>query len=157
MEYIWLVIAAALGAAQKIFQKNYSMHSGGRKSAKSIYTWITAIASTLFYAILAGFNLRIDLVTLAYSSVYAVVCIVSIMYSTFVYTKMTLAKATLFSGCGGLIVPYIFDVCFLDGAVTLKKTAAVMLLMVIFIMPIFDKSERKRAGAASCFTAFCYF
>ena len=151
MEYLWLAFIAGMGAVQKLLQKKYSAGTADKKTAGVIFSWITAISSTVFFAAMAGFKLMPNSATLLLSSVYAIVCIASLVYTNFVYQKMSLAKVTLFASCGSLTVPYIFDVCFLDGDITVKKTVAVLMLIAVFLLPLLDPVERRKGSKSELF------
>ncbi len=151
MDILWLSLVAGLGAVQKLLQKKYSNSTLGFRTAGAIYTWIMAIASTGYFAAMAGFSLKPNNATVILAAVYAFVVIASLIYTNFVFQKMSVAKVTLFSSCGSLTVPYVFDVVFLDGDVTVKKTVAVLLLMTVFVMPLLDPDERRKGARSELF------
>ena len=151
MDILWLSLVAGLGAVQKLLQKKYSNNTCSFRSAGAIYTWIMAIASTGYFAAMAKFSLMPNGATVILATVYAFVVIASLIYTNFVFQKMSIAKVTLFSSGGALTVPYVFDVIFLDGDITVKKTVAVVLLMTVFVLPLLDRDERDKGSRSEIF------
>ena len=146
MEYILLILAPLLSAFSRVPQKKYQERTVGVDSGVNIYLGINCIAGMIFFAALAGFKIIPNTVTLLFSAVFAGISILSVVVNLFAIRQIDIAKMAVFSGAGGIIMPIVFGAFFLHEQTSLYKWIAVLLLLIVISIPLFDKTEHKKGS-----------
>lgn len=128
--YILIIIADILLAAQFVFQKKYQKISGTSLKAGLIYNALIGLFSAIMFLCINSFEIQIT----GFSFFMAVIFATAVMLYTFVGFKLmekgSISIYTLFLMVGGMTVPYIWGVLFLNEDLTFIRTLGLLAIIV---------------------------
>lgn len=155
--YLLILIAVILLALQFSTNKAYSLRCGSSAKASLRFTALSGFASALVSLILAfaaGEGFRIT----PYSAVMAAIVAVLCCTYTFVGFKIMalgpMSVFTMFLMLGGMLLPYLFGVFFLDEGVSVWRILGVILLTASMAFPVL---AREKSGTNHSRRAFVLF
>ena len=139
--YLTLGAACFLFSFQFIFSKWYQLRT------KSIFVsavWMNIFSAIWYIAIFFsnnGFSLHISFISGIYAIFYTLILIVSSVVGFFAMKYGSLSVLSLFLLTGGLIIPVIYGVCFLNEKLTLQKGIGVIFILLSFLPYTLSKKE----------------
>ena len=128
--YILIIIADILLAANFVFQKKYQGTAGTSIKAGLIYNAMTGIFSALIFLIINQFQIKLTGFSVIMAAIFATVVMLYIFIGFRIMEKKNMALYTLFLMSGGMTIPYIFGVLFLDEPLTLVRTIGLLAIIV---------------------------
>ena len=133
-------------------RKNYVRGTAGIRSSTDIYMLVAHLFASVFLFVLAKGSVALDLSTLLFAVVYAAVCGVSAFASTQAYKTVNFLYVSIFTGAGGLLVPFLFEL--LTGAsFSLGKLLSVFLRVCAILIPLLFQREKIK-GIPLCAALF---
>lgn len=130
MDYIMLVLSAILLSVDFALNKVYQKIKGTSPNAGFGFNCLLGLFTAILFFIINGFKISFSL----YSFVMAILVNAFIMNYNIIGFKLlrsgTMASYTLFLMSGGMTVPYIFGLLFLDEAFSILRTAALILILL---------------------------
>ena len=132
--YLILLAASLLLAGDFAIQKIYQERSGTGILAGLTFNTVVGAATAVLFFILGGFSVNITW--------YGLLMAGSMSICVFVYTIIgfrilrdgNMALYTLFLMTGGMVVPFLFGIAFLEEQTTPLKTVGVILILAAVIM-----------------------
>lgn len=154
MQYIMLTLAAALLAVNFALNKVYQKSEGTSPKAGFAFNALLGLCTAVIFFVTNGFKADFSL----YSSVMAILMNAFIVAYTILGFKLlrsgSMALYTLFLMTGGMTVPYIWGVLFLDEPFTLLRTAALLLILAGVILPNFSGGKVDAKQILMCIAVF---
>lgn len=128
-------------AGNFVFQKKYQKTAGASIKSGVIYNALTGIFSTLIFLIINRFKIDIE----PYSCVMAAVFSTALMAYMFIGFKImengNMSLYTLFLMTGGMTVPYLWGILFLDEEITTARIIGVVIIITAVV--IFNSGGKK--------------
>lgn len=134
----------------QMFLKQFTMKSIDVEHSSHIYLLVTSIVAMLFFAIKVGFQLSVNLPTIIYASVLALLSILSNILTLKSLGKMDAVTISVFSGAGSIAIPFLFGALFLNEKVNGFKIISFFLLLVVVIKPLMKRTKAKTEDWTGC-------
>lgn len=154
MGYLLILFLLLMGNVNTIVGKNYTKKSMRIKTANSIYILLAHPVAAIFFFIIAGGDVSLNLPTFLFSCAYGLVSIFSVILTFRAYRETNLVYMSVFSGAGSFIIPFFAEWLFWKVPFSALNFISVFLrITAIFIPLFFDKEKRK--GLIVCMLLFC--
>ncbi len=143
MEYLFLLISVVCIGAQFAVTKLYQTKAGSGFYASLLFSLTSSILPLIVFAAICNFNISFNW----FSFLMAAGATLSIVIYTILGMKImsisSVAIYTMFLMAGGMFVPFLFGVIFLNEQLSALKIIGVVLILVALILPVLNKSEEK--------------
>lgn len=130
INYFLIIVADIFLAFNFIAQKKYQSTEGNSMPAGLFYNLSTGLISAIIFVFLSGFDIK----PTAYSFIAAFAQTILVSLYTLISFKIlkdgNIALYTLFLLTGGMVLPYIFGVLFLDELLTIPRTIGLILIII---------------------------
>lgn len=147
MDYIFLFTAVFCFSGQFAFTKLYQTKSGTEIFPSLIFSLLSGVFSLILFAVLCGFTISFNW----FSFLMAAGKMLSVVIYTIISFKMMsmggVAIYTMFVMLGGMIVPFLYGIIFLDEQITLMKVIGMVLLLVSLIVPEIKKEKGEKQNS----------
>ncbi len=154
MQYVMLVFSAVLLAVDFAFNKIYQRLKGTSPAAGFGFNSLLGLFTAIMFFGINGFKTDFSM----YSFIMAALVNVLIMSYNIIGFKLlksgTMAMYTLFLMSGGMIVPYIFGLLFLDEPFSYLRTAGIILILTGILVSNYNPSERNIKQIIMCAAVF---
>jgi len=141
--YILLVIAALLFASQFMVQKGYEKSRGKTIKSALVFTIAEGLCAGFIFFALNGFKFEMNSYVLIISLIIGINISVSIIAGIKVMSMGSLQVYTLFLMLGGLILPFLYGVIFLEEDLSIFKIIGLILLIVAIFLPVLIKKHKE--------------
>lgn len=128
-------------AANFILQKKYQKTAGTSIKAGLLYNALTGSFSAIMFLIINRFEIKLTGFSVLMAAIFATVVMLYIFIGFKIMEKGNMSLYTLFLMSGGMTVPYIFGVLFLNEELTLLRTLG--LVAIIAAIAISNSGEGK--------------
>ena len=152
--YILIIIADLLLAATFVFQKKYQNISGTSLKAGLIYNSLVGLFSALMFLCINGFDIQITGFSLLMAAIFASVIIIYIFIGFKLMEKGCMSIYTLFLMAGGMTVPYVWGVLFLDEELTLIRSIGLLAIISAICISNFDSNKTDKKQIIMCIAVF---
>lgn len=151
MGFFMLLLNSLAVAGNKCAIKNYSQRTERIQSSMGIYMIINYIVGLFFYAAMSGFKLSVNGLTLIFALIFAAVVLGLTSSEVMSVKKADIVTAVVFSGCGRVVIPFVFGLIFLKEEVTIFKCIAVAILIAVILMPLFGREHKTEKSKRSAY------
>lgn len=152
--YVFIIIADILLALQFVAQKKYqNMKGDGILSGLVFNALIGAVTAGIFLPI-CGFKPQITLFSTIMSFIMSVFMVSYMLISFYILKSGNMALYTLFLMTGGMMLPYIWGVAFLDEPFTLMRSAGLLLIIAAVVLSNTGAKRPPRLQLILCFAVF---
>lgn len=142
-----------MGGISTILSKNYVKKTASFKSSKTIYILLAHPLAAIYFLVISGGNVPINSATFLFSTVYALVCLISIIISLKAYEKTNLIYMSVFSGAGAVIVPLLIELI-QKTEFSLNIYFSVAARLVAVGVPLLFSSSTDKKGLGICVAMF---
>lgn len=150
MYYILILIAVVLLALQFCANKAYCNLCGSSIKASLTFQALGGAASALISLVIALFTddgFRVTPFSLIMAAAVSVLCCTYTFLGFKIMAVGSMSVFTMFLMLGGMLLPYLFGVFFLDEDVSVCRIIGVILLAVSMIFPVLGhREENKKTG-----------
>lgn len=156
MAYILTVLASVLTGLTPICEKTYMNKTNHVKTNVDLYLLFIYPLMTLYYFILAGGAVQLNIPTFLFALAFSVVSIFSTKVKMAAYNHATIVYITVFSGTS-MILPFFYELLFTDSAFSVCQYIAVGLRIFAVCIPLLfmDKNDNITArGLLLCVLLF---
>lgn len=154
LSYILVILAAILLAANIGFTKQYQDKSGISIAAGLHYNVIIGIVTFVIFWIFNGFKLYWS----TYSFIMAfIISLLGVIYTVIGFTILKqggMAIYTLFLMTGGMILPYIWGIIFLDETITILRIVGLIAIIIAILISNRGKITATKTQLLLCFIIF---
>ena len=157
MGYLLAVLRALITGVRTTFEKNYITNTKEVKFGLDIYMIIIYPIATFFYFLMSGCNVSLNLPTLAFSVVFALISISSNVCGMVGLNFATIVYLNVFSSAGGTVMVFIYELLFTDATFSMWSVLAVILRVFAVSIPLlFTKGEKSmtKKGFLICIIYF---
>lgn len=152
MIYLLFVISSFTGVLNAALIKLYRKTVSDSRLSDSLFYAVNILGALLFFAILCRFDLRVNLVTLLFSGVFACVSFLSVFLTLRALENTSMVNVSLFSSAGALILSSLAGVLLLREQVGAKRFAGLVLTLCSISVPYF---AAKKSGTGLKGILFC--
>lgn len=143
MYFILALITSTLSGFTPVLKKNYVTNTRNVKNSGDIYLLVNICSATIYFYILAGGNVPLNLPTFIFSVSFAIIGIFSVLLGLIAYNYAAVVYMTVISGALGTILPFLYELIFTDVVFTTNKIISVMVrVLAIGIILLFNNGER---------------
>lgn len=150
--YILALITATIGGFTPVLKKNYVNNTRNIVTNGDIYLIVNITAATLYFFLLSGCNVPLNLPTMIFSMVFAVIGYFSVLLGLVAYNYAAVVYITVISGALGTILPFLYEYIFTDIVFTPQKIISVFFrVLAIGVILLFNRTERvSKKGILIC-------
>ena len=149
VDYIMISGAALCIAGQFTFNKLYEKKIVKGTLHLFLFPVLTAAVSALLIFFLNGFTLRWGSFTAGLAAANAVVSILSLLCGIVVVRYGSVAVYTMFMMMGGMFLPYVFGLIFLDEKATVCRIIGMVVLIAALILSAVPQGGAGKGGQAN--------
>lgn len=147
---------AALGCALNFAAtKVYQLKQGNTLQSGVLFNCLVGLAGTLIYFVVCDFKIEVTM----FSAVLALLFTVFLGIYTIIGFKImsigSMAVYTIFLMLGGMILPYLYGLCFLDEELTAFKVLALVIMIIAILLQ--TDGEKKKGTAVFYILCICVF
>lgn len=154
MQYVMLVVAALLLAVDFALNKTYQKLKGTSLKSGLGFNSLLGLFTAIVFFIINGFKTDFSV----YSFILAALMSGFAMCYNIIGFKLlksgTMAMYTLFLMVGGMCVPYIFGLLFLNEPLSVLRTAALIVMLIGIIFANISNEKVNLKQMAMCITVF---
>lgn len=136
MAYIWTVLASVITGLTTVCNKTYMSRTKHVKSNVDLYLLFIYPLMTVYYFLLAGGKVPLNLPTFLFALVFSVASLASTKLTMVAYNHATIVYITVFSGAG-MILPFFYELLFTESAFSVCQYIAVGLRIFAICIPLF--------------------
>ncbi len=152
--YVLILLAALLLTADFVFNKLFQRKAGTSIQAGLCFNALLGLATAAIFWVIGGFQAEISLysVTLACGTALLSLCYNIIGFRIMSGGKM--AYYTLFLMSGGMLVPYVWGLLFLNEPFSLLRMAGLLLIAGAIVISNAGQGKPSRSQLLMCVTVF---
>jgi len=147
MYYLMILVAVVLLALQFCTNKFYQLRFGNAVTASLLFTALNGLVTALLFFCIGGFRLTVTPYSLLMAAVIAVLCCSYTLIGFKMFALGNMSVYTMFLMLGGMLLPYLYGVLWLDEDITLWRVLGVILLALSMVFPALgvkdDESKKK--------------
>lgn len=158
MYYAFLIASAFLTAGQFIFLKLYQKAQGESVFGAAMLSVFIGITQMLFTFTVNGFKMSFSVFSLACALIMAALVITSNVLGVRVMKMGKLSVYTLFLMSGGMVIPFLYGVLFLNEQPKAIHFVSLILIIISLFIPAFEKTAEKKSSKVFyvlCCVLFC--
>lgn len=125
------IIGGVSSATQKLWQKR-TFAAG---NAPYIYLVLNAISACVIFCVMAGFNLKINTVSLMYAAGYGAVVILSIVLNMMAMSRMNLILCSVFQR-GSTVIVWLIGILFFHEELKVNGAVSALLILISILIPL---------------------
>lgn len=141
ISYLMILLADILLSAGSVCSKKYQQWRGVSSKAAYFSIVVSGFMCIVLFLGMNNFKLSITPFSLIMACAMNILVIVYSLLGRFIIKNGTLALYSLFLMAGGMVVPYVWGLLFLDEKFSVLRTIG--LVLIIFAVSISNKFEKK--------------
>lgn len=152
--YILVIIATVLLAVDFALQKLYQQKCGTGARAGLTFNAVVGFFTAIVFLFINGFKIQLSLYAIIMAMCMSV-CLLSYTILGFKVLKAgNMAFYTMFLMTGGMVVPYIFGLLFLDEPFSLLRIIGLVIIIAAIVLSNFDMAKSSPKMIAICAVIF---
>lgn len=152
--YLLITISSILCAISFSFQNKYQKIAGNSQKASMLYNLLLGLFSVVILFVVNGFKIEIT----PYSAVMSFLCsFLVLMYTVIGFKILKLGGMTLFTlflMSGGMIVPYVWGLLFLDESFSVLRTVGLICVLAAVVLSNTNKNKGSFKLTLLCISIF---
>ncbi|MBQ3224215.1 MAG: hypothetical protein IJB42_00755 [Oscillospiraceae bacterium] len=152
--YLLLFVSALLMTANTALTKLFQKTTPSGVFHMLVYNLINAAFACVFFWVSAGFKINMNIATVIYAVVYALIICVNLSAQIFAFSRAPVSVVTLMTMAGGVLLPSVFGIMRFGEMLTLKLAVSSVLIIIAAVLPFVGKKGEKKAFSASA-VAMC--
>lgn len=165
MYYLFLLLSVVLLSLQFAVNKFYQKENGKEISVSLLYTCLAGFSASLFFLIINRFNVSVTGFSLLCAAGVSVLCLLYTLLGFYIFSIGSFSLYMMFLMLGGMILPFIYGIVFLNDYVELSvaslvaRFTGVLLMTLALIIPTTGNSKtfHKKKGKLSILLYICVF
>jgi len=152
--YIMLSLSAILLAANFSVTYLYQKTEGVSAKAGFKFTALVGLATALIFGAINGFDIEVSRFSVLLSALSAALCMLYTIIGFRIMKKQGIALYTLFLMTGGMVVPYVWGVFFLEEPFLLSRTTGLVLITIAVILSKWNSENGSLKEILLCVIVF---
>lgn len=158
MYYLMILVAVVLLALQFSTNKFYQLRFGNAVTTSLLFTALSGLVTALLFFCLNGFSVQITAFSLGMAAIVAVLCCSYTLIGFRMFALGSLSVYSMFLMLGGMLLPYLYGVLWLDESLTIGRILGVVLLALSMIFPVLGEkggsAQTRKLFFILCFVVF---
>ena len=154
MYYLMLILAALLLALDFSLNKLYQKRAGTSPAAGFAFNALLGLACGVIFFAVGGFKLTVTPYSLVMATAMAVLVVGYNLIGFRIMKRGSVAVYTLFLMTGGMTVPYVWGILFLDEELVLVRTLGVVLIIAAVALSNLSREKIDCVQLAMCAAVF---
>lgn len=153
-DYILVLLADVLLAATLLFQKKYQKSAGVSINAGLAYNVVTGVFSAAIFLGINKFSPAASLFSLLMAALFASLLVIYILIGFRIMKKGSMSLYTLFLMTGGMTLPYIWGLFFLNEELTLIRTIGLVVIVLAIALSNTGAEKPDKKQMLMCIVVF---
>jgi drug/metabolite transporter (DMT)-like permease len=129
----------AVAVVSRLLSKfNSNTVPGGDRTKYAMYFLISALAACVSFVCFSGFSINLNLPTVIYGIIFAVMAFISLLSGLHIYRYATVAVVNIFISCIGMVLTPIIAALFFSEELDLIKIIRICIVIVSSVLIYFD-------------------
>ncbi len=141
INYLYALLSDLFFSSGFVIQKKYQQKSGTSIGSGLIFNLISAAVLSVILLVLCFFTPQVSAYSLVSAFLQALVVFTYTVISFYILRAGSLSLYTMFLMTGGMIVPFVWGICFLNETVTFFQLAGLVLITISIILTSFEKKK----------------
>ncbi len=155
MDYLMLVLASLLLAVYFSINKVYQKQNGTSLRTASAFNSLIGLFTAIIFFGVNGFKINVTWYSLIMATIYATLIMVYTVLSFKLLKEGSMALYTLFLMTGGMLLPYVFGLIFLNEPFSWPKTIGLVVIMSgVVLSNLKSKSSTNATVLILCLIVF---
>jgi len=154
--YSLILITLALSAASQILSKKFQLGVKNDISTMVGMNIVNAIFGIVYFLFLCKFNIEMNITTLVFSALYALLVINSLTIGVVALSKMSILMMSVVAMAGNVCGSVVIGRIFFDEKITANGIMAVIALLSAVIIPYIGDAELKRGRTSIPVAIWCF-
>ena len=146
--YLLLIVSALLMTGNTALTKLFQKTSPPGIFHMLVYNLINAAFACVFFWVSAGFKINMNIATVVYAVVYALIICVNLSAQIFAFSRAPVSVVTLMTMAGGVLLPSVFGIMKFGEAMTVRLTLSSVIIIIAAVLPFAGKRGEKKAFSA---------
>ncbi|MBR5446306.1 MAG: hypothetical protein IKV57_09285 [Clostridia bacterium] len=147
MYYLMILAAVVLLALQFCTNKFYQLRFGNAVTTSLLFTALGGLTTALLFFCIGGFRLSVTPYSLTMAAIIAVLCCLYTLIGFKMFALGNMSVYTMFLMLGGMLLPYLYGVFWLNEEITVCRILGVILLALSMVFPVLgtgdDENKKK--------------
>lgn len=143
MYYLLILVAVVLLALQFCTNKFYQLRFGSAVTTSLLFTALSGLTTALLFFCIGGFRLSVTPYSLAMAGIIALLCCTYTLIGFKMLSLGNMSVYTMFLMLGGMLLPYLYGVLWLEESVTFCRILGVILLALSMVFPALGAKDAK--------------
>ena len=136
--WILMGIMISIGMLVKVLNKKLQLSMQMDTEHLLFYNFLNALFASVCFCVATGFRIELNLITIIFAFVYALIVLASLTMSMLVLSKLSLAFVGVIAGAGGIVWPALFGVVYFGENISLSLICAVLLMLTAAVFPLLE-------------------
>jgi len=154
ISYILLVFADILLAASFGFQKKFQKDYGSTSHSSLFYNAIIGLFSAIIFLLINGFRINISVYSFIMGMAFSLVIMLYIIAGFKIMERGNMSLYTLFLMSGGMTIPYIWGILFLDEDLSIFRSIGLVLILIAIILSNSGAKKLDKKQLMLCIAVF---
>ena len=141
--YLMLVLYCVLSVGGTVLMKVFQKTTSSGLFYLIMYNIINGLFACGFFFVSAGFRINLNLPTVVYAVVYALVICINLSAQILAFSKVSVSVVTIVSMAGGILFPSIFGIIWFDESITWRLVLSSVLIIAASVLPFLSEKEEK--------------
>jgi len=151
---IMLIFAAVLLAVSFALTKYYQKDSDNQNSELMMFNAVVGMFSAIIFLAANGFNVHFNCFSVSMALLFGIFVSSYQMIGFKIMQESKMALYTVFLMAGGMILPYIWGLVFLDEQFSFIRTVGILLILASMILSNLDDEKLDLKTAGYCIIVF---
>ncbi len=154
MHYTLVIIATILLAFDFVLQKKYQHFEGTDMASGLKFNAASGLFTAFIFFALSGFKIEFSLFSVVLAFLMSLLCMIYVILGFKILKSNGMAIYSLFLMSGGMLLPYLFGVLFLNEPLTVLRVVGVLLILLAVILSNKTKFKLKISFFLLCLSIF---
>jgi drug/metabolite transporter (DMT)-like permease len=154
MNYILVLIATILLAFEFAFSKKYQESEGTSLISGLRFNTLSGFFTAIIFFALSGFKLQFSLFSLIMAFLMSLLCMLYSIIGFKILRKGNMSLYSLFLMSGGMLLPYIFGILFLQEPLTLLRILGILFILAAVYLSNPAKCKLDKSQLILCVIIF---
>lgn len=154
MDYIMITLATVLLAVNFAFSKIYQDKEGTAVTKGLYFNMLTGVFTAFTFFVICGFKIEITPYSMVMTTIKEILVVVYTLIGFKIMERGSMALYTLFLMSGGMTVPYVWGLAFLDEPFTVLRLFGLIFVLLGVILPNISKEKTDTKQLILCIGVF---
>lgn len=161
--YLMVLIISSITALGNVLLKKFQQEVKETFFTLCLYNLINAITASVYFFVINRFNINMNVPTLIFSCICAVIVTSNIIFNMFAMTKVSLVIISIITTAGTIVGTSLFGKVFLNERISIKLMTSIILVITAVSLPFIKEkltgsnSSKTIVNSKTLFICICLF